>query len=103
MQISLGIPMYMKKVRGPVQIELPNGQTLNRSDLPPPTTRRWVARRKFTVVQAVYGGLLTIEEACEMYDLSKEELSGWCDSAKSHGTSALKVTKIQKYRQPKVD
>jgi hypothetical protein len=95
--------MYMKKDRGPVQIELPNGQKLNRSDLPPQTTRRWVARRKFTVVQAVYGGLLSIEEACEMYDLSEEELMGWCESAKIHGTSALKVTRIQKYRQPKVE
>jgi hypothetical protein len=32
-------------------------------DLPPPETRRWVARRKAQVVAAVRAGLLTLEEA----------------------------------------
>lgn len=92
--------MYIKKERGPIEIQLPNGQRLNRSDLPPANTRRWVAGRKFLVVQAVYGGLLSEEEACAIYGLSTEELESWCNAARQHGTSALKVTRIQKYRQP---
>ncbi len=92
--------MYLKKERGPIQVELPDGKKLNRSDLPPRDTVRWVARRKLAVVQAVFSGLISGREACEMYNLSDEELEIWCRSARMHGTSGLKVTTIQRYRQP---
>ncbi|MCP5088477.1 MAG: DUF1153 domain-containing protein [Rhodobacteraceae bacterium] len=91
--------MFIRKEQGPVFITLPNGSKLSRSDLPAKTTSRWVARRKARVVMAVVGGLLTSKEACDMYDLSEEELGSWCQAVKTHGTAALRVTALQKYRQ----
>ncbi len=92
--------MYLKRERGPIEVKLPDGSKLNRSDLPPRNTKRWVAQRKLSVVRAVFSGLISGQEACEMYCLSEEELEGWCRSARLHGSSGLKVTALQRYRQP---
>tara|TARA_Y100000590_G_C15547428_1_gene949541 strand:- start:490 stop:777 length:288 start_codon:yes stop_codon:yes gene_type:complete len=70
-------------------------------DLPPPNTRRWVIRRKAQVVKAVQSGLISMEEACEMYSLSKEEFSSWQKAMKIHGSRGLRATRIQYYRTPK--
>lgn len=91
--------MYVKKESGPVFITLPDGSKLCRSDLPPKDTSRWVARRKARVVMAVVGGLITPKEACNMYELSNDELDSWCVAVRKHGTAALRVTALQKYRQ----
>jgi hypothetical protein len=58
----------------PTHIIGPLGEALTIETLPPPHTTRWVVRRKAQVLAAVKGGLLSIEEACERYDLSLEEL-----------------------------
>jgi hypothetical protein len=92
--------MYIRRLKGPVCITLPDGTKLTRSDLPPANTKRWVARRKATVVAAVDHGLLAPDEACEMYQLSSEELEIWRSAVRQHGAAALRVTAIQKYRQP---
>ncbi|EKE43606.1 hypothetical protein OCGS_2338 [Oceaniovalibus guishaninsula JLT2003] len=91
--------MYLKKVPGPRAVTLPGGQVITRADLPDPDTRRWVASRKAAVVRAVAGGLISAEEACEMYELSEEEFLGWVRAVASHGESALKTTRLQRYRQ----
>ncbi len=78
---------------------LSDGTKLTRSDLPPVNTKRWVARRKATVVAAVDNGLIGPDEACEMYRLSNEELDLWRAAVRKHGAAALRVTAIQKYRQ----
>lgn len=76
----------------------PDGQRLTLADLPPADTRRWVIRRKAEVVAAVSGGLLTMEEACEHYNLSIEEFEGWRKSIDRHGIQGLRTTQIKKYR-----
>ncbi len=91
--------MYIKRVDGPRQITLPDGSLLNRADLPPSDTRRWVASRKAIVVKAVVYGLITESEALERYALSTEEFQLWRSAVENHGDKALKVTAIQKYRQ----
>ena len=91
--------MYLRREKGPVFVTLPDGSKLTRSDLPPADTRRWVARRKATVVAAVDNGLIAAQEACEMYRLSEEELEIWRAAVRDHGAAALRVTAIQKYRQ----
>jgi hypothetical protein len=73
---------------------------LTRSDLPPANTQRWVARRKAAVVAAVDHGLIEPTEACAMYRLSDEELDLWRNAVRKHGAAALRVTALQKYRQP---
>ena len=91
--------MFVRKESGPVEVSLPNGDRLNRSDLPPKKTKRWVARLKKVVVDAVEHGLISKEEAMSLYDLSSEELESWVDLSKNHGGAALRATALQKYRQ----
>ena len=45
--------------------------------LPPPDTKRWVARRKAAVLNALASGEITLQEACARYWLSEEELRAW--------------------------
>ena len=92
--------MHVKKIDGPSFVKLPDGTVLTRGDLPPKSTRRWVIRRKVTVVLAVSAGLLSLEEACDMYDLSKEEYLLWQSAMLEHGRGGLRVTHLKKYRQP---
>ncbi|MEZ5751649.1 MAG: DUF1153 domain-containing protein [Paracoccaceae bacterium] len=92
--------MFLKKVDGPRTITLPDGSVLSHADLPPASTRRWVASRKAAVVWAVAGGLLPRAEALERYGLSDEEFDQWQTAVARHGPEALKVTALQRYRQP---
>jgi len=92
--------MFLKKIDGPRAITLPDGTIMTRADLPPAETRRWVASRKAKVVKAVAYGLLPLKDALERYQLSEEEFDLWRDAVARHGEKGLKVTAIQKYRQP---
>ncbi len=76
----------------------PDGKLLTLDDLPPPETKRWVARRKAEVVAAVRAQLLTLEEACKRYNLSTEEFVGWEAAIDKHGLGGLRVTRIQDFR-----
>jgi hypothetical protein len=76
----------------------PDGSPLTITDLPPPTTKRWVIRRKAMVVSAVRGGLLSLEEACGRYKLTVEEFLSWQCSIDQHGLAGLRTTRIQQYR-----
>ena len=67
--------------------------------LPPPGTRRWVARRKAQVVNAVRVGALSLEEACARYSLSVEEFLSWQRDLSHHGVSGLRATRVQDYRR----
>lgn len=58
----------------------PLGQRMTLASLPPPDTKRWIAHRKAELVAAVDGGLLTIEEVCEQYNMAVE--------SSSHGNAA---------------
>ena len=92
--------MYIKKVDGPRAVTLPDGRVLTLADLPASDTRRWVASRKAVVVAAVEHGLITRKTALERYALSDEEFDTWHTAALRFGPDALKVTAIQRYRQP---
>jgi hypothetical protein len=91
--------MFIRREKGPVFVTMPDGSKMSRADLPPKNTRRWVARRKAVVVNAVNSGLIQEQEACDMYGLSSEELHSWRVAMQTHGTRALKATAVQKYRQ----
>ncbi len=92
--------MYLKKIDGPRAVRLSDGSILTRADLPSEKTRRWVASRKVVVVKAVEAGLITMKEAMERYALSEEEFDAWRRAVEEHGLDALKVTALQRYRQP---
>ncbi|MCB9959893.1 MAG: DUF1153 domain-containing protein [Rhodospirillaceae bacterium] len=76
----------------------PSGRPMTLDDLPPPNTKRWVSRRKAEVVLAVRQGLLTLESACQRYDLSLEEYLSWERLIDQHGIPGLRVTRLQEYR-----
>jgi Protein of unknown function (DUF1153) len=67
-------------------------------DLPPSDTKRWVARRKAVVVNAVRSGAISLEEVCRRYDLSVEEFLAWQRAIDTHGVAGLRVTRLQIYR-----
>lgn len=66
--------------------------------LPAADTKRWVARRKAVIVNAVRNGALTLEEACQRYQLSSEEFYAWQKAIDAHGVAGLRVTRLQIYR-----
>lgn len=68
-------------------------------DLPSPNTKRWVIRRKAQVVVAVRSGLLSLEEACDRYNLSVEEFLSWQRLIDRHGIGGLRATRLQQYRE----
>ena len=76
----------------------PNGTMLSLESLPPPDTRRWVARRKAEVVAAVRAELLSFEEACARYNISPEEYASWERAIDRHGMGGLRVTRLQEFR-----
>lgn len=91
--------MFLKKTNTPRTVTLPDGRILTLADLPPENTR-WVASRKEAVVNAVLHGLIRREEALRRYGLSEEELDSWARAMTVHGPAALKITSIQRFRQP---
>jgi hypothetical protein len=76
----------------------PLGEPLTIDLLPPPDTTRWVVRRKAEVVAAVAGGLMTVDEACDRYNLSIEEFASWQRAVDRAGMPGLRVTRVQQYR-----
>jgi hypothetical protein len=82
----------------PAQVIGPLGEPLTVADLPSPDTKRWVVRRKAEVVAAVSGGLLTIDEVLERYNLTLEEFASWQRAVDRSGMQGLRVTRLQHYR-----
>jgi hypothetical protein len=82
----------------PAQVIGPLGEPLTLASLPPPSTSRWVVRRKAEVVAAVNGGLLSVDEACERYGLTLEEFASWQRAVDRSGMPGLRVTRIQHYK-----
>jgi hypothetical protein len=59
--------------------------------LPPVGTRRWVARRKAQVVEAVMANMLKLDEALRRYELSIEEFSAWKRRFYRSGVDGLRM------------
>jgi len=67
-------------------------------DLPPPSTKRWVARRKAAVLRALRSGAISMEEACRRYELSEEELLAWQRAFEVHGLPGLRASRLRDRR-----
>src|SRR4029079_18236760 len=65
------------------------GDPVEDFDLPPPDTKAWGRRKKAAVVLGLRKGLITREQAYEMYRLSVEELASWEDAFDRGGYRAL--------------
>ena len=44
------------------------------------------------------GGLLSVDEVCDRYNLTAEEFAGWQRAIDRSGMPGLRVTRIQHYR-----
>jgi hypothetical protein len=84
--------MYLKRTECPRVVRLSDGTPLSKSDLPSPNETHWTAARKSTVVQAVDVGLLVLDDALALYDLSAEEFDDWRQALRRHGKNGLKAT-----------
>jgi hypothetical protein len=76
----------------------PNGDIITLADLPSPGTTRWVIRRKAEIVLAVHGGLLSLDDACQRYQLTAEEFNAWQHATERHGLLGLRSTHLKDYR-----
>jgi hypothetical protein len=75
-----------------------DGSPLSLSDLPAAKSQRWTMRHKANVVAAVRGGLLSLEDVGQRYNLTMEEFLAWSRAVDQHGVSGLRATRIQEYR-----
>lgn len=64
----------------------------------PTVSQRWTVQRKATVVQAVRGGWVPIEEICARYRISVDEFIAWERDLDRYGVPGLRATRFQIYR-----
>ena len=64
----------------------------------PNANHRWTVRRKATVIMAVRGGWVPIEEICDLYNLSVDEFLAWERDMDRNGVPGLRSTRYQIYR-----
>jgi hypothetical protein len=65
----------------------------------PSIGQRWTARRKAAVIAAVRAGWLPVEDVCQLYTLSVDELLAWERDIDRNGVPGLRVTRYQIYRE----
>jgi Protein of unknown function (DUF1153) len=64
----------------------------------PSLRQRWTVRRKATVIEAVRGGWVPIEEICQVYNISVDEFLAWERDIDRYGVYGLRATRLQIYR-----
>ena len=64
----------------------------------PKLGERWTVRRKATVVEAVRGGWVPIEDVCELYNITVDEFLAWERQIDRYGVPGLRATRVQIYR-----
>jgi transposase-like protein len=61
--------------------------------------RRWVARRKADILEAIRKGDVSVADACRRHDLSVDELFSWQAAYRSHGLDGLRAMRLKTFRQ----
>ena len=64
----------------------------------PMPSQRWTCARKATVVTAVRQGFVPVEEVCERYALSPDELLAWERDFYCYGVDGLLAKRVQSSR-----
>ncbi len=67
--------------------------------LPSPDTKRWVPSRKAIVVNAVLGGLISLEAVLDRYRMTEREFRIWEHGLEDAGTQGLRITKYQQRKR----
>jgi hypothetical protein len=76
----------------------PTGERMTLADLPR-AGLRWTSVRKATVVAAVGGGLISLADTLDRYDLTVEEFASWQRFVDRFGVRGLRATYSQNYRE----
>jgi len=61
---------------------------------------RWTAKRKEELIKAVYGGLISKEDALREHQISEEEFTYWLVCYDAGGRRRLNVTAMVRRRRP---
>ncbi len=85
--------------RRPKQASGPLGSVLTMDDLPPPNAKRWLPPRKATIVCAVRGGLITLDELVDRYGITQKEFLSWERLLDEHGLPGLCTTHRPEHRK----
>ena len=80
--------------RGVSQVFGFDGTPLNLRNLPQSQAVRWVMRRKMEVLTAVRFGLLNVDDACNRYGISMEELLSWESALDRFGPVGLHTLRL---------
>lgn len=64
----------------------------------PRVGQRWTVRRKATIIEAVRGGWMPIDEVCVLYNISIDEFIAWERDLDRYGVPGLRTTRYQIYR-----
>ena len=83
-----------KQAKMPYIVDI-RGAVVTRADFPPPNFNRWIPSRKATLVMAVRGGVISLDEACSRYRLTREEFAGWERALVTGGIKALRANELQ--------
>jgi len=59
----------------------------------------WAGAIRRAVIEAVRGGWIPIEEACELYSISVDEFLAWERDMDRYGVHGLRTTRYQIYRK----
>jgi uncharacterized protein DUF1153 len=57
--------------------------------------QRWTVAREATVIQAVRGGWVPIEEVCALCNISPDEFVAWERDVDRYGAPGLRATRVQ--------
>jgi hypothetical protein len=64
-------------------------------ELPPPSARIWTIQGKATIIEAVHGGWVPIEEVCQLYVISVDEFLSWERDVDEFNAQRLRTTCYQ--------
>ena len=64
----------------------------------PRRSQRWTMQRKATLIRAVRGGYVSIDEICKTYNISVDEFLAWERDIDRYGVHGLRTTRFQIYR-----
>ena len=61
----------------------------------PRRSQRWTMQRKATLIRAVRGGYVSIDEICKTYNISVDEFLAWERDIDRYGVHGLRTTRFQ--------
>jgi transposase-like protein len=82
--------------------EVPQSQIAPPEDGPvkkrmPAMPMRWVMQRKLELLREIRNGKLTVDQACDRYRLSTDELFAWREALERQGPNGLLATRRNRH------